>query len=1213
MSEDYKLFAGSGGDEEQGSSASMRERDDTLASKQYLKIVDLLSEGQIAGLDKGLQSILIAGTPLQNVDGTYNSKGFIIEGRNGTQTQTAIDGYSQVESSKSVGVQLKKGFPVIRTVESPDAKKARVSISLPSLKYTDVISGETGPTSVAFSIATRGNGGAWQEQAYYDEPLGQGSMAEFFVQESPTSIRSIKRPDSVNLCVKYTSTANSTKNHCEYKVEATVTGQTNWYTVFTGVFDVFAILPTSKSSLYAPAPQITPSITNHFHTFAMPAGVTYDFRVSITSSNGFVGSIELPVASCTGTSRRNYGVISGKASDNYVKDFVVPLSGTPPFDIKVERLSDDSTSQYLNNDTYFSSYTEIIPYRYSYPNSALVAMTIDASLYSDVPERAYDVRGLVVRVPNNYDPVTRTYTGIWDGATYKLAWTDNPAWLLLDILTSTRYGLGNKLNISQIDVAKLYEISMYCDEYVNDGYGGVEPRYTCSMYIQGKTKAMTLINDIASVFQGYPYWAGGKLSFNYDHEADPEWLFTNANVIDGSFEYEGSDKSTRYNVARITYTDRRDSFTQKVEYVEDRDGILKYGTTPIETTAVGCMSRGQAHRLGKNILLSSRYLTETVTFKAGIEANAAYILPGTVISISDSLRSGRRLSGRLLSATSSEVVLDSIVDITVGSWTLTVISPNGEMMETAVSSALPTDTLSVLLASVPQTMSVWILQSSSVQAQLFRVTSIKEDSPSEYTISAVAYNPSKYAAIESDLLFTPLDVSGASTSSIESPKNLVLSEELYFDASRNLLSRVNLSVRQSTNPYFKEYFGKWRYVGGNWTNIEAFNTQETVIQPVKEGVIEVAIQARNSLGVVSPTTFAEITILGKTAPPSDVTGFGASVNKGTAFLTWDAFTLNSDLDVSYFVVKHTTSANPSWANSVVIADKIASPATSCVVPAKPGTYLIKAVDSSGNYSLNPALIFNTISNLESFNVIEQMVEEPDWLDTKVNTSVYNGRLVISGSTISIWDPLSIAQPLATRLGHTSVGTYTTSVFDLGDVFTSRLTFDLEAFGFQTNNYMSRWASLTQVESLAGGTASQFGVDVFYKIANDPSGPWSDWISTFSGEVTFRCIQFKLQLTSYEPNVTPAVEVFHANIDMPDRVDGKEDVSSPAAGVSVVYAPAFLSNPAVAIVAQGMATGDYYTISGKTKEGFTIRFYNSSNVAVARTFDWVAKGYGYKYE
>ena len=1208
---DEYIFGGSGGDEEE-SSASVTEASDTLASKQYLKVVDLLSEGQIGGLVNGFQSVIIAGTPLQNTDGSYNAKGFSVYGRTGAQNQTAIDGFSQVESAKSVGVQVKQATPIIRTIESPDATQARVSISIPSLRFTNLDTGETGPTAVELNIETRSAGGNWKPAISYQQQIGQGGMGEFYSQTNSKQIYAIKRADGIGLCINYTGvTTNTAKNLCYYKIEASLAGQNNWSTVFTGSFDCYSTLVNNPG--YGGSTSLVPANVSNFHSFTTPVGVAYDFRTSVTGSNGNIGDINLTVSKCTGWSARPYERITGKASDKYVKDYLIKLVGTAPFDIRVSRLSADSTSQYLENDTYFESYTEIIPYKFTYPNSAIVAMSIDASLYNNVPDRAYEVKGIICKVPTTYDPVNRTYTGIWNGASYKLAWTDNPVWILLDLLINTRYGLGNKISLSQIDVAKFYEISMYCDELVSDGFGGYEPRYTCSMYIQGKTKAMALLSDIASVFQGYLYWAGGKLSANYDHPSDPVWQFTNANVIGGQFAYEGTDKSTRYTTARVSYTDRQNGYIQKVEYVEDREGILKWGMNSYETSAVGCMSRGQAHRLGKNILLTNRYLTEVVSFKTGIESSGASLYPGDVVSISDSLRAGKRLGGRIKAATLTSVTLDSEVDLSGASWTLSVLSATGEVLSSPVTTTGVTSVLNVSLASVPQQMSVWILQSAATQAQLFRVTAIKEDEPTTYSITAVAYNPTKYAAIEDGVVFTPLETGGVSTSSIDAPKNVVLSEELYFDASRLLLSRVNISVRQNSSPYFKQYVGSWRYAGGNWTALTPFSGLDSSIQPVSPGTIEVALQSQSTIGVLSPVTYSTITVIGKQAPPSNVTGFGASINKGTAYLTWDAFTKNSDLDVAYYIIKHSTSASPTWQNSITIADKIAAPSLSVSVPAKPGTYMIKAVDSSGNLSVDPALVINNISNLENYNVVESWSEQPTWSGTKTNCVVFDEMLLLSGSTISEWTPLVSAEPLATNFSTNTSGSYLTHVADFGGVFTSRLTFNLETFGYLLNAYISGWVTLDQVDSMTGTSSAEFDVKVAYRISNDIVGEgWGEWISTFSGEVTCRYIQFKIDLEGYQANVTPAVQVFDVSLDMQDRVDGKENVACPATGVAVVYSPAFLNNPAVAIVAQGMATGDYYTISGKSSTGFTIRFFNSANTGVVRTFDWVAKGYGFKY-
>lgn len=383
-----------------------------------------------------------------------------------------------------------------------------------------------------------------------------------------------------------------------------------------------------------------------------------------------------------------------------------------------------------------------------YPNSATFGFSIDAAQFASIPRRAYHLRGRRIKVPTNYDPATRAYTGVWDG-TFKIAYTNNPAWVYYDLLTHRRYGLGKRMPPEHIDKWSLYQIGRYCDELVPDGFGGQEPRMVCNLYLQTRQDAWRVLDQLASVFRGIVFWSAGQVTAVQDRPSDPVLLYTNANVIDGLFTYSGASRRVRHTVALVTWNDPADFSRQKVLYVADEEGIRKYGVIPTEVVAVGATTQGQARRFGRAILISEQTQTDVVSFMVGMDG--ALARPGQVVKIADSQRAGVRLAGRLMAASLDGITLDAPVTLVEGqSYTLTLLGEAGTVIERPVTTAAgstQTITVSPAFDSEPAVATVWALGSDAVEPALYRVISVSEPSdPWKFQITALRHNPDKYAA-----------------------------------------------------------------------------------------------------------------------------------------------------------------------------------------------------------------------------------------------------------------------------------------------------------------------------------------------------------------------------------------------------------------------------------------------------------------------------------
>jgi predicted phage tail protein len=449
--------------------------------------------------------------------------------------------------------------------------------------------------------------------------------------------------------------------------------------------------------------------------------------------------------------------IVGKTMSSYERAYRIELPGVAPWSVRMLRLSENSTDSAINNKTFFSSYTEIIDSKLSYPNTALVGLRIDAKQFDSVPSRAYHVKLLRIKVPSNYNALTRTYVGSWDG-TFKIEWSNNPAWCFYDLLTAERYGLGENVPSGAVDKWALYGIGQYCDEMVTDGSGGLEPRFTMNVYLQTRQDAYKLLNDMASVFRGLLYYSAGSIIASQDAPSDPTSLFSNANVIEGEFSYSGSSIKVRHTVALVTWNDLNDLGAQKVEYVEDAAGIAKYGVINTEIVAFGCTSKSQAHRVGRWALLSELTETETVTFQTGLEGVA--VAPGSVIKVRDNYRYGRRLGGRVVSVDGTTITLDSPIEVSGAK--IHVVGADGDLHTTTVNGDGAVLTMGAAMASPAVRGATWVVHiEGEAPPKDYRVMAVSDAGDGTYRVTALEHNKDKYALIDDiTLLGSSGDIDG---------------------------------------------------------------------------------------------------------------------------------------------------------------------------------------------------------------------------------------------------------------------------------------------------------------------------------------------------------------------------------------------------------------------------------------------------------------------
>lgn len=592
------------------------------------------------------------------------------------------------------------------------------------------------------------------------------------------------------------------------------------------------------------------------------------------------------------------GAIEGKTTSEYQRSYEIPLNGVGPWDVRVRRITPNSTSSSVNNQLFWSTLGKITKEKLSYPGTAMIGLRVDSALFNHVPTRAYKLKLMKVRIPSGYDPVARTYPDLWDG-TFDYAWTDNPAWCWYDLASSTRYGLGDYIDAASIDKWALYEIAKYCDELVPDGRGGMEPRFTCNLVLQSREEGIKVLMNMASIFRGITYWHSNTVFCSQDRPGEPVKLFNSSNVIDGMFNYSGTAKQARHTVALVTWNDPDNRYQQAVEYVEDYEGILRFGVRETEITAMGCTSRSQANRLGLHALISEREETDTVTFRTGLEGFG--VMPGEIIQTSDPTRAGKRMGGRIMSATATLVTLDKDVELAQGStYSLSVVLPSGVVERKSVSfddvaTVTNTITLTEALAEVPQVMSVWVLTAhNELEPELWRVISIAEvDGMVEVT--ALEHAPGKYAAIEQGLKLEPRP-----TSSIKlvpgAVTNLVATNDVARLNDLQYQSRIFVSWTPPKDGASR-YYVTWSRDNDNASSLSVINPTAN-IDGVPAGTYTLSVVAENSIGVRGPSvTITHVVDQSNVEPDVQNLRLAPNFNGQSCPVEWDRL----DWAISYTV------------------------------------------------------------------------------------------------------------------------------------------------------------------------------------------------------------------------------------------------------------------------------------------------------------------------
>ncbi|MBN7139009.1 host specificity protein J [Lysobacter enzymogenes] len=729
------------------------ESPDSLRSTAIAKVLLLVSQGEVQGPPNGnlLKSVYLNDTPIQNSDGTMNFDNVRAEWRPGTQHQEHIAGFPAVESEQAVGVELRSGSPVVRTITGADLSAIRYRIGVPQLQKANTQNGDITGYRIEYAVDIATDGGAFT-------------------------------------------------------------------TVLSDAFD-------------------------------------------------------------------------GKSTNGYERSRRVELPPGSSWQIRFRRLTPNQNSSTIADTMTVQSLTTIIDGKFRYPNRALLYLEFEASQFQSLPTIGVRWQGILVQVPSNYDPVSRTYSGIWDG-TFKRACSNNPAWVFYDIATNDRYGLGAEVTAAMISRYALYQIAQYCDQMVSDGHGGLEPRFLLDQQIQTRAAALQLLQDIASCYRGVSYYGQGQIVAAADMPVDPVKLYTAANVKDGKFTYLGTARKARRNFALVSWNDPDDFGRPKAEPVVHREGLRRHGLQDTSMSAFGCTRRSQAQRVGNHVLISENLEDETVNFEVGLEG--ADVQPFDVVQVADPNRAGRRNGGRLRAATALSATLDAVPPALAVGDTIRVMLPNGRneaRTVTGVDGAVVA--VNAPWSTVPSPQAIWIVANSDLAPQTVRIIGIEPSDSDEisFKITALKHVPQKYAAIDDGTRLELPPISVVPPSVQPPPASVALSSRSVIE--QGIATHV-LTIEWAPAEKAVAYEIEWRRDSLEWVKAGRTGATSIEVRGIYAGQYLARVRALNALGTLSIAGTSVLTaITGKITPPPALTSLTAAGGIFSINLAW-GFPQDSD-------------------------------------------------------------------------------------------------------------------------------------------------------------------------------------------------------------------------------------------------------------------------------------------------------------------------------
>ena len=1009
---------------------------------------------------------------------------------------------------------------------------------------------------------------------------------------------------------------------------------------------------TSVAVIVSQSAPVTRQITNS-NVDAVNVTITFPQLQRATDEGDLLGSsVQLKISiqyNSGGFTDVITDTVTGRTADAYQRDYRINLTGAFPVDIRVSRLTPDSTTTNLVDSFQWTSFGEIVDDSNTYANSAYTSLRLDSMQFQSIPSRKYRIRGIKVRIPGagangSGSPTIDSVTGriiypdgyIFNGVMGAAQWCSCPAMVLLDLLLDTRYGLGNHITESSLDLFSFVTASKFANTLVDDGLGGQEARFSCNVNIQASSEAFDLINELSGVMRCMPIWSDGSILLAQDSPKDASYLFNLSNVTSEGFTYSGSGLKTRNTVVSVSYFNM-DSREIDYEVYEDADAIAKFGIIIKKVKGYACTSRGQARRLARAILFSEQNESEVCSFKTSIDSGVV-VRPGAVIEIADPVRSGVRRGGRVSAATTTQITVDntSATDLSASNNAkLSVILPNGTFEQKDVLSISgAVITVNSPYSQTPNVNTVWMLTNDTIQSQKFRVITVEEKGGINYEITALSYVDAKYAFIEDGSSLPSRAISILNLP--KNPPNALQAEEKIVVINNQAVSKLIVSWQPVIG--VTQYQVNYRFNNGNFVS-QTVSSPDFEILNSDVGTYEIQVFSYNA-ALQTSSTSSNITFnaIGKTALPSNVTGLTAEpINEKLVRLRWN---LSSDVDVIHggrVYVRHSTKTDGTgtFSNSVDLIQALAGNTTTAEVPYLEGEYILKFQDDGGRFcSGETSVVIDLPDNLAPLVAVTRRedLDVPKFQGTKTDVAFDATTNSLNLAGVGFFDDIQnfdLVGSLDDFGGIVSSGTYEfggaagSSFLDLGAVFSLDLKRHFLTEGFYPSDLFDSRGLIDSMNDFDGNTAVDVNAEMLVAVTqDDPSGsPTYTSFQTFAnGTYKGRGFKFKVNLTSNDTAQDIRVFQLGYTASLQRRTEQGNVTASGAGAKSIVFqSPFFVGTssilgantnlPSVGINAQNMASGDYFEVSSVSGTGFTVHFKNSSNASIDRNFTYQAVGFG----
>lgn len=1180
---------------------------DNLRSRDKFEIMLALCHGPIKGPTQGFKSIRFNDTPFLAADGSQNFTDAELRFYQGNMPgETIRPVLGGLEDWRGNRVTMQQGVPVEFTTQTPTSKQIILRFRVKKL-YRRIRqstfgyeSDGTGPNSIELEIRYRDQTNGTMRNPINGNALITGRAVEDTVHE----VRLVMANDDAGpYTIRVTSlTPDTEEAPCQFELEG-------YYEVQEGKYGL-----TKSNTVNV---QLAPSQPVVRTTQAPPArqGGGYgidmiDLRFVVQQlfeqrqptegdpGGTFEDEIELLVEvrrnSFPDTWRNPFGTtikIKGKTTTPVVFEYrvLVPMV-EDRWDVRVTRVSGEVPNRI--RVIQWESFQEVVggPVRFD-GVAVLQAMGRATAAFSSYPEISgeYDLK--FVKVPVNYDPVARTYSGTWDGQ-FKWEWTDNPVWQVYDLAMDDFYGARRFWPELDVDRMDCYEAAKWCDELVPDGRGGWQPRYRGNLLIDEARGIRDQLRYMAGAFNAILVDdLNGRLRLFVDKDDEATAIFGPENVVEGVFNYTYSDPETRYNDVTAKFANAERDYEMDTRRVFDASHQGDYGVIPYEFAAVGCTNAHEAVRRAAYKLISATTETETVSFKTN--RRALFVQPFDVILVADPDK-GHGLSGRIAALESDRrvvrlsqplyleagVAYQMHIDCKSGVKIIPLVSNvQSWVYSFEVAQPVPLDAPDFAFFTLGSTLV------TSGAAKPYRVMRLEEEkgNPDEMTVEAIEINRNKYLLSDA-----ADDVAGLSfigfPATVAAPTNVqVVTDTVLVNAEPRALAVVTWAA--STDPRVTNYIVEYKRTGmETWIRAGITRTLRFEIYDVPDGVFDVRVGAEFGGGVSWMLVTEQA--MGLTAPPSDVAQLSVTMIGDNLTLTWPPI---PDRDLSHYYIRFTpiTGSSASWANATDLLTQVVG--TSVRLPLMQGTFFIKAVDTSGVESRNAASTASTAMGV-GMNAVWAQDFHPSFPGTKTGCYVETGLLKGAAGTSS---------------------SYIFESTDFGQAYTSRVSLAFVGSGERPDANMIFWQRLSDLETISNVDPKDYTFTVEMQISLDGT-TWDDWRLFSVGDYLGRKFRWRITLTGVNPLVTPVVMYLRATVDMPDRVLSGRDVIIPSSGRTIFYVPSFREPPTLGITGKDFATGDYFTVDSESISGFTLTVRNSSGTPVSRRIDWIAVGYGYGY-